>query len=64
MDEDGKAGGLRNCQKPLQVPKFWTAFDSMVDVMFLLDLMIQFLFTYTSEPLGRTWGFESAKYGC
>lgn len=51
-------------KKPLQVPKFWTAFDSMVDVMFLLDLMIQFLFTYTSEPLGRTWGFESAKYGC
>jgi len=35
--------------RELEVPKFWTAFDSMVDVMFLLDLMIQFLFTYTSE---------------
>lgn len=36
----------------MQVHKFWTAFDSLVDVMFVMDLLIQFLFTYTSELLG------------
>ena len=36
----------------VQVHKFWTAFDSLVDVMFVMDLLIQFLFTYTSELLG------------
>ncbi|CAK9004614.1 unnamed protein product [Durusdinium trenchii] len=35
--------------RELEVPKFWTAFDSIVDVMFVVDLLIQFLFTYTSE---------------
>ena len=38
--------------KPWQVPRMWNYFDSMVDIMFGADLMIQFLFTYTSELLG------------
>eukprot|EP00435_Cladocopium_sp_Y103_P055925 s912_g18.t1 len=35
--------------RELEVPRFWNYFDRMVDVMFVMDLLIQFLFTYTSE---------------
>lgn len=41
--------------RELEVPKFWNYFDRMVDIMFLMDLLIQFLFTYTSEK-----GYEVA----
>ena len=34
----------------------WLAFDSVVDVMFIIDLWIQFFFTYTNEFLGITVG--------
>ncbi|CAE7562099.1 KCNH6, partial [Symbiodinium microadriaticum] len=33
----------------VQETDFWIAFDGMVDVMFIVDLWIQFLFTYTNE---------------
>ena len=36
----------------MQETDFWIAFDGMVDVMFIVDLWIQFLFTYTNEFLG------------
>ena len=37
----------------MQETDVWIAFDGMVDVMFIVDLWIQFLFTYTNESLGR-----------
>jgi len=33
----------------VQETDVWIAFDGMVDVMFIVDLWIQFLFTYTNE---------------
>ncbi|CAE7264674.1 KCNH6, partial [Symbiodinium sp. CCMP2456] len=33
----------------VQETDVWNAFDGMVDVMFIVDLWIQFLFTYTNE---------------
>ncbi|CAJ1453039.1 unnamed protein product, partial [Effrenium voratum] len=31
---------------------FWNYLDTMVDIMFWADLLIQFFFTYTNEPPG------------
>eukprot|EP00438_Fugacium_kawagutii_P032927 Skav212040 [mRNA] locus=scaffold782:86224:87860:+ [translate_table: standard] len=49
VDDDLSTADTEDVHARAEVPKFWNAFDAMVDIMFVMDLMIQFLFTYTSE---------------
>eukprot|EP00439_Symbiodinium_sp_Y106_P074433 s2250_g14.t1 len=44
----------------VQETDVWIAFDGMVDVMFIVDLWIQFLFTYTNER-GKEAGVGSPR---